>query len=137
MLDLKKLLFWPVVLTVGYYALDYVKVHTSGDVIAYKRFAKALMQNDYSLARQISNKELAVEVASKRAERNKFFSGVRPLFTYHEVISQHLSSDGKSSRLLVEQVTRVGTKGQVGFGVMMKCASAAQWNWSRSINCGK
>lgn len=114
MLGLRKLLFWAIVLTVGYYGLDYVKVHTSGDVIAYKRFAKALLKNDHYTARQTSSKDLAAAVMSRNEEREKLYNGARVLFTYFEVYSQHLSKDGKSSTLIVEQVSRVGSHGQVG-----------------------
>lgn len=115
MLGIRKLLFWMVAITVGYYGLDFVKVHTSGDVVAYKRFAKAVMHNDHYIARQASNKELAVEILGKNVERNKFFHGARVLLTYYDVVSQNVARDGNSSTLIVDQVSRVGSRGQVGF----------------------
>ncbi|PXA04659.1 hypothetical protein DDZ13_05665 [Coraliomargarita sinensis] len=101
-------------LTAGYYGLDYVKVHTSGDVVAYKRFAKAVMENDHHGVRKVSNKELAAETFRNNEERRKVYQGARVLFTYFEVISQKLARDGKSSSLVVEQVSRVSSGGQTG-----------------------
>jgi len=103
-----------VLLVGGYYGLDYVKVHTSGDVVAYKRFAKAVMESDHYSARRASNKELAGKVLSKSEERMKVYEGARVLFNYYEVISQNVARDGKSSSLVVEQVSRVGSQGQTG-----------------------
>lgn len=114
MLGLRKLIFWMLALTVGYYGLDYVKVHTSGDVVAYKRFAKAVMENDFYTARNASSKELASQTFSKNKERMKTYEGSRILLTYYEVVSQNMARDGKSSSLVVEQVCRVGSHGQTG-----------------------
>jgi hypothetical protein len=104
-----------VVLAVGYYGLDYVKVHTSGDVVAYKRFAKAIMENDHYSARQASSKELAAKALSKNEERGELYAGSRVLFTYFEVVRQNMARDGKSSSLVVDQVSRVASNGQTGF----------------------
>lgn len=114
MLGLRKLIVWTVLLIAGYYGLDYVKVHTSSDVIAYKRFAKALMENDYYSARRTSNNELAARVLKRNEERLKAYRGGRVLFTYYEVISQNQSSDGKTSSLVADQVSRVASNGQTG-----------------------
>ena len=114
MSGIRKLFFWAIILVLGYYGLDYVKVHTSGDVLAYKRFAKALLKNDHYTTRQTSSKELAVQVLSRKAERQELYNGARVLFTYFEVVSQSVSGGGESSSLIVEQVSRVGSKGQVG-----------------------
>jgi len=114
MLGLRKLIFWMVVLAAGYYGLDYVKVHTSGDVVAYKRFAKAIMENDHYSARQASSQELAAKALSRKKERAKIYGGSRILFTYFEVVRQNVARDGKSSSLIVEQVSRVASSGQTG-----------------------
>lgn len=114
MLGIKKLIFWAVILTVGYYGLDYVKVHTSGDVVAYKRFAKALMDADHYSARQASNKDLAAKAFSQNDERMKAYEGGRVLFTYFEVARQNLTKGGKASTLVVEQVSRVTSGGHTG-----------------------
>jgi len=114
MLGLRKLIFWMLALAAGYYGLEYVKVHTSGDVVAYKRFAKAVMENDFYGMRKASNKELATQTLSKKEERMQAYEGSRVLLTYFEVISQRMAKDGKSSSLVVEQVSRVGSRGQTG-----------------------
>ncbi|MGB0742959.1 MAG: hypothetical protein ACPGSB_00400 [Opitutales bacterium] len=111
----KKLLFWVVLIAGGYYGLDYVKVHTSSDVVAYKRFAKALIENDLYSARQASNRDLAEKAFATNPERMKYFRGARVLFTYYDVISQKFSKDGQTSFLVVEQVSRTNSNGKVGF----------------------
>jgi hypothetical protein len=114
MLGLKKLLFWAIILAVGYHGLDFVKVHTSSEVVAYKRFAKALAHNDSYTLRMASNEELATKLLSRNEERTKRYHGARVLFNYYEVVSQNLARDGKSANLIVEQVSRVASNGQAG-----------------------
>ena len=114
MLGLRKLIFWMILLVGGYYGLDYVKVHTSSDVVAYKRFAKALMEGDHYSVRRASSKELAAEVLSRNDERMKAYEGARVLLTYYEVVSQNLARDGKTSSLVVDQVSRIASGGQTG-----------------------
>lgn len=114
MLGLRKLIFWMVLLAAGYYGLEYVTVHTSGDVVAYKRFAKGLMGSDHYSVRRTSNKDLAAQALSKNEERMKLYGGGRVLFTYYEVIKQDLARDGKKSSLVVEQVSRIASHGQTG-----------------------
>lgn len=115
MQGIKRLLFWAIVMVVGYYGLDYVRVHTSDNVIVYKRFAKALMENNHYSARQASSKELAAEVFARNSERMKPYRGTRVLFTYYDVVRQTMSRDGKASTLVVDQVSRVASGGQTGF----------------------
>jgi hypothetical protein len=114
MQGLKKLIFWMIVIAVGYYGLDYVKVHTSRDVIAYKRFAKAILEGDAYGARQASSKELAAKALSRQEEREELFDGTRVLFTYFEVVRHRPARDGKSSSLVVDQVSRVTSSGKTG-----------------------
>jgi len=115
MSGLKKFVIWIVLLVVGYHGLNYVKVHTSGDIVTYKRFAKSLMDNDYTTVRQLSDPGLAEQLAAMRAERNKQFSDGRILFSYHEVVSQYHTRDGKTAHLIVDQVTRMDSGGRMGF----------------------
>lgn len=104
-----------VVLVGGYYGLDYVKVHNSADVNAYKRFAKALVSNDLYTARQAGNKELVADVFAVHDERRKRYAGTRVLFTYYNVLSQTTTADGASSTIIAEQVSRVDSAGRPGF----------------------
>ena len=114
MSGIKKLLFWAVLLTAGYYGLDYVTIQTRGDVVAYKRFAKALIENDPYSARQAANEDLAAKVFESNDERMSRFEGGRVLFTYFNVISDHTSNSGETSNLTVEQVSRVASGGNTG-----------------------
>lgn len=114
MSGIKKLLFWAVLLTAGYYGLDYVTIQTRGDVLAYKRFAKALIEDDRYSARQASSKDFAAKVFESNEERMSRFEGGRVLLTYFNVISEHISNSGKTSNLTVEQVSRVASGGHTG-----------------------
>lgn len=110
-----KLIFWAIVLVGGYYGLNYVKVHTSADVVAYKRFAKAVLNADSHVARQVADSELVEAVIEKDDRRQELYNGVRILLTYYKVLSQNLTPDGNSSILVVEQISRVDSAGQPGF----------------------
>lgn len=111
---LRKLLTWALVLAVGYYALEYVRTHTSPEVVAYKRFAKALMQEDLYSLRQASSPELTAKVYSQQSERMKSYQGYRILFSYYKVINRVRASDGKSATIVVDQVSRLSPEGHAG-----------------------
>ncbi|MFU8847984.1 MAG: hypothetical protein ACNA77_04620 [Opitutales bacterium] len=111
---LRKLLTWALILVMGYYTLEYLRTHTSSEVLAYKRFAKALMQDDLYSLRQVSSPEVAAKVYSQQSERIKLYQGSRILFSYYKVINRVRASDGKSATLIVEQVSRLSPEGHTG-----------------------
>lgn len=115
MSGLRKLIFWACLLFLGYHGLNFVRVQTSSDVLAYKRFAKALLKNDPYSVRQASSAEVHERAFSQNDARMKLYNGGRILFTYFDVVSQNVAKNGSLSRLVVDQISRVSSSGQPGF----------------------
>ncbi len=111
-MKLKKFIFWAVFALLAYNFFGYVKVHTSGDVTAYKRFAKALMNEDSYLARiTCVQPEYVREVMKSQAKRSEVFNGFNIILTYYVIKDQKLSADGTHSYIVAEQVSRVNPPG--------------------------
>lgn len=111
MFGLRKLLGVALVLFAVFFGFEFFKVHTSSDVIAHKRFAEALMQNDSYTARMTSIPEVAHAAFATNPERQQRYRDLRIRFTYFDVKSQFLSNEGNRSELIVEQITRVSRPG--------------------------
>lgn len=107
----KKLFYWLIMGIVAYQLFGYVKMHTSGDVVVYKRFAKAVMENDDFVARSGSLKDVAKRVFEFQDERTALFRGADIVFTYYVIKERRLSEDGKTAYLTAEQVSRVNPEG--------------------------
>ncbi|CAA6679589.1 MULTISPECIES: hypothetical protein [unclassified Lentimonas] len=111
MLKPKKLLFWILFGIVAFQLFEYVKVQTEGDVIAYKRLAKAIMKNDDYVIKDASAGELAAKILTTQTGREELFHGSDILMTYYNVKSRKVSADQNSVSLVVEQVSRVNPPG--------------------------
>jgi len=109
----KKLIFWTIVLIGAYFMFSYVRMHTHGDVIAYKRFAKAVMKKDDYIARQVSvdGSDLANKVISRHDERMELYRDADIVFTYYAIDERRVSEDGRTVYLSAEQVSRVNPEG--------------------------
>ncbi len=108
----KKFIFWVIFAILVYNFWGYTKVHTSGDVIAYKRFARALIQDDDFLVKQTAlSTGYGAKVFAAQLARKKYFKGKQIVFTYFVIKEQRLSEDRKVSYLLAEQVSRVNPIG--------------------------
>lgn len=107
----KKFLFWILFGIIVYQLLGCVKVQTHGDVIVYKRLAKAILkQDDYEL-RYVSTGDVAAKIEQTQSARQKLFYGSKILLTYYKVKSRSISADEQSVFLVVEQVSRVNPPG--------------------------
>lgn len=92
--------------TMSYFGYGFVRTHTSGDVLAYKNFSRALMKGDrYAAQRMVVNPEVLTAFANQQ-ERQAFYRG-HVKFTYHQILEQHFSPDGQTVTLRVRQVTRL------------------------------
>jgi len=109
----KKLIFWAIFLIGAYFMFGYVRMHTHGDVVAYKRFAKAVMKKDDYIARQVSvdRSGLAGKVLAQHEERMELFGDADIVFTYYTIDERRVSADGKTVYLSAEQVSRVNPEG--------------------------
>jgi hypothetical protein len=86
-------------------------MHTRGDVIAYKKFAKALLKGDRYILKNASTEEEADRVLSVQEARLKDFVDTEVVFTYYRIKDRTISADGKLSQLVGEQVSRVNPIG--------------------------
>ncbi|MFP4070020.1 MAG: hypothetical protein ACOCVJ_03150 [Verrucomicrobiota bacterium] len=108
----KKVIFWIIFGVLAYSMFGYVQMHTRGDVIAYKRFAKAIMKNDdYTVGQMVLEKKLAREVLASGEERMELFDGAEIVFTFYDIDERRLSEDGKTAFISAEQVSRVNPEG--------------------------
>ena len=107
----KKVIFWAAVLFLGYHFFNYVKVHTSGDVIAYKRFAKALMEGNEYTAKQVAPTGLAQKALASQEEREALLDGADVVFTYYVIEEQTVGENGRVSHIVADQVSRVNPEG--------------------------
>lgn len=110
-MKLRKILYWILFLLIGFNVFNYVKVHTQGEVIAYKKFAKAMMKGDRYIMRNNSNEELTNKVMAKQEQRLKAYEDVDVVFTYYRIKDRRVSEDGKIAVLVGEQVSRVNPIG--------------------------
>ncbi|MEM8866703.1 MAG: hypothetical protein AAGC73_00390 [Verrucomicrobiota bacterium] len=103
----KKLITWAIVAFLGYQLFGYVKEHTSPQVIAYKRFANAVMNGNLAIAEDRAVEGYARQVMASQAAREELFDGYDVVFTYYEVKSISVDPSGTSATVHAEQVTRV------------------------------
>ncbi len=111
MLKPKKLLYWTLFGVVAFQLFEYVKVQTSGDVVVYKRLAKAIMKNDDYIIKNVSAQDTASRILKSQSGREELFYDADILMTYYNVKSRKVSADEKSVSLVVEQVSRVNPPG--------------------------
>lgn len=107
----KKLLYWTLCGVMAYNFYGYTKMHTSGDVIAYKRFASAVMKEDSYTARNASDGEVAGIALGSQDVREGMFEGADLVFTRYEIKDRQVSADGKMVTLTADQVSRVNPDG--------------------------
>lgn len=109
----KKILFWAIFALLVYNFFSYSVTHTSSEVIAYKRFAKALLKNDSYVARELTlDRNYALEVFERNPERQKLFGDNTIVFTYYVIKEQRVSDDEQTAYIVAEQVSRVNPKGE-------------------------
>ena len=111
MMKPKKLLYWILFGIIAFQLFEYVKVQTHGDVMAYKRLAKAIMNNDDYMIQRASVKDTASKILETQGGREELFRGSKILATYYNVKSRKISADQQSVSLVVEQVSRVNPPG--------------------------
>ncbi len=92
--------------TMGFFSYDFARIHTSGDVLAYKQFARALMRGDRLAARRMVADPTVLEAFEHAEERQARYRG-ESRFTYHQILSQTFTPDGKQVTLRVKQITRM------------------------------
>ena len=115
-MKLTRLIIWVVLAFVAFKLYGYVKVHSSGDVIAYKSFAEALRADDrFAIKRIVIDEELAQKVLETQPQRKDLLEGNSVLFTYYVIQRQTFANDGETSFIFAEQVNRVDPPGESSF----------------------
>ncbi|MEM1223993.1 MAG: hypothetical protein AAGH40_14680 [Verrucomicrobiota bacterium] len=103
----KKLITWAIIAFLGYQIFGFVKNHTSPQVIAYKRFANAVMKGDLAIAQDRAVEGYAREVMANQGARRELFKGYDIVFTYYAIKSINVDESGTSASVFAEQVSRV------------------------------
>ena len=107
----KKLLTWIILSVIAYQLFGYVKTHTTGDVVAYKRFAKAIKENDDYIIRNSSNSRVTGKVLNSQTARTELFRGAKVVFTYYVINERRLAEEGKIAYISADQVSRINPEG--------------------------
>ncbi len=109
----KRILLWLICATLVYNIYGYTKQHTSGDVLAYKRLASALVENDTAAVQKIliDEKDDMLLLAGAQQEQKELIGDSSVLFTYYVIKKQRYSHDGNTSHILAEQIFRVNPPG--------------------------
>lgn len=113
-MKIKKLLFWLLIGLIGFNVFGYVRMHTRGDVIAYKRFSKALMKGDAYQLRNASTENMYERPMKSQESRMELFDNKDIIFTYYRIRDRRVSEDGKIVNIVGEQISRVNVEGSSG-----------------------
>ena len=112
MMKQKRILFWVLCAILVYNLYGYTKQHTTGDVLAYKRLASALVENDTNAVhRLLVEANDATQLVAAQRERTQLMGDHSVLFTYYVIKKQWYSRDGQTSYIVAEQISRVNPPG--------------------------
>ena len=115
MYHLRKLFVFIVFCIAGFFGFEYFKVHTSSDVIAYKRFAKGVLNKDTYAVRTTSVPDVASATFAADSERREYYHDLKIRFTYFKILSHFQTEDGKDAEIVAEQISRVSRPGHSAF----------------------
>lgn len=108
----KRILLWVLCAILAYNLYGYTKQHTSGDVLAYKRLASALAENDSITAQKmLYDANDVAHLVGQQRERKELIGNNSVLFTYYVIKKHYYSVDGRTSHIHAEQIFRVNPPG--------------------------
>lgn len=110
-MKLRKILLWILFGLIALNVFNYSKMHTRGDVITYKKFAKALMKSDSYVMRTLADRGITEQVMQVQDERLEPYEDVDVIFTYYRIRDRRISEDGRIATLVGEQISRVNPIG--------------------------
>ncbi len=94
----------------GYWGFNVVRLHTRQEVIAFKTYSSALMDGNQIKARKLVVDKTALEPFAKRKKRSESLRGeVR--ITYYKIRSIRRGKKGKTANLEIRQVIRLDPPG--------------------------
>ena len=99
-----------ILIAVGYWAFNVIRLHTRQEVIAFKNFSSALMDGNQKKGRKLIVGKSALQPFLKRKKRNEALRGeVR--ITYYKIRSIRRGKGGKTANLDIRQVIRIDPPG--------------------------
>ncbi len=108
----RRIFIWALAAVAALNVYSYTKQHTKADVLAYKRLASALADNDGgTIQKMVLDSSCGDQLARSDEERKKLLGNKSVLFTYYVIKQQRYSYDGESSYIVAEQVSRVKSPG--------------------------
>lgn len=105
-----KIIFWVLFAIFVYQAYTYFTVHSSSEVIAYKRFAKAIKTGDNYILRMNGELDVLSKAKFYTEGCRQILDDYEEVFTYYRIRSHYVSEDGNRASVHAEQVTRVNSE---------------------------
>lgn len=107
---LRTLLLIVVLGLIGYQAYLYLSVHLSQDVMAYKRFANAVLAGEASQVRALIGDPNVDDAFLATVERDDLYPGTIR-YSFYTILNRRVSSDGRTVELRVRQLVRYDPEG--------------------------
>lgn len=113
----RKILLVAIMAGLVYYGFSVVSVHSSGEVIAFKQFASAVMDGDVIRGRKLLEKDEPKYQGplTFQKRRKKELEGCEVRFVYYKVRRMEPSKDGKTVNLVVNQIIHLDRPGSKTF----------------------
>lgn len=110
----RRILFLFILAGVGFYTYDVVKDHTALEVIAFKQYSAAVLDNDMLAARKLVKNDIALHPLRYREKRQDAINGdVR--FVWYDIRKLKRSDTGRNTTLQVRQTIRYDPPGHDSF----------------------
>lgn len=110
----RKIIYLMVLLVVGYWAYDTVRLHTSQEVIAFKQYSEALLDYDGYAARKLVANEDALRPFKINTKRKEELRGdIR--FVWYSIKSVKRSKDNRTANISVKQIIKIDPPGFKSF----------------------
>jgi len=108
----RRIIYLIITVIAGLYFFNIVRLHASQEVIAVKKYSRALLDRDIFTARNLVSGESALAPFTVRKKRDRALQGEIRWVTYR---IKKLERSEKSTSLLVHQVIRLDPPGQSSF----------------------
>jgi hypothetical protein len=108
--QVRNVLYLLILIGVGYWSFNVLRLHTRQEVIAFKTYSSALMDGNQRKARKLVLNKSALEPFEKRKKRGESLRGeVR--ITYYKIRSIRRGKKGRTANLEIRQVIRLDPPG--------------------------
>ena len=108
--QVRNVVYLLILIGVGYWSFNVLRLHTRQEVIAFKTYSSALMDGNQKKARKLVVNKSALEPFAKRKKRGESLRGeVR--ITYYKIRSIRRGKKGRTANLEIRQVIRLDPPG--------------------------